>query len=242
MKIAPIGSTGRPGKEGAAGQDGDVGAALEAGADVALLPQLSFSRYFPAERDRAALELGERMPAPSLRRLLGELEGGLVFAVVYECVGEGVFYSRGELIGPDTGGSLVWDRQRTIEAGAGRYEQMFISPGHGPRRVGSTPWGPAGLLIGADARDPAAYADLARQGARLVLGGVSDEADAWGETRLVGLAMSVAHGLAVAVVNRMPAEDEANFAGGSLVCGAGGIEAEPDGDGICEIEISEEEL
>lgn len=239
MRVAPVSETGRD--EDAAGSRlaEAVAGPLDAGADLVLLPQLTFHPYFPQSRDRSALEHGERMPSGRLEGLLDGLDRGHVFASPYECVGEGVFYIRGELTGPGLDRPLVFDRQRRIEATPGRYEQMFSSPGHGPRPVGGSPWGPAGILLGADAADPSAYAELAANGARLIVGGTSFGEEAWERTARLASAMAAAHRVAVALVNR--GGEEPGFAGGSVITGADGAGSAPGQDGLHELEVPSEE-
>jgi N-carbamoylputrescine amidase len=209
--------------------------AAQAGADLVLLPHLSFSRYFPAARDRASLELGERLPSRSLERAASRAGRAFLFASVYECVGEGVFYVRGEIVKPG-GRELIFDRQRTVEASAGRYEQMFFSPGHGSRSIVAAPWGPVSILLGADARDPQAYASVKRLGARLVLAGVSEDEDGWERVSATARGMSIAHGLAIAVVNR---GGEDGFPGGAVVISPDGRHLSSQ-DGIYALELERE--
>ena len=93
-----------------------------------------------------------------------------VFASSYESEGEGVFYVTARL--GRSGGTAVSYRQVRVEAAPGRFEQMFWSPGHAAVR-GRGPAARAGRsVVGPDARAPEAYAELARFGARLVVGGV----------------------------------------------------------------------
>jgi predicted amidohydrolase len=234
LRIAALSAAGPAGGSDAAeGLSELIEGAAEAGADLVLLPQLSFNSYFPAERNRDALELGERTPFRSLNRAAGRAGSALLFASVYECVGEGVFYARGDVVASD-GQSLAFDRQRTVEASAGRYEQMFFSPGHGPRSVAATRWGPVSMLLGADARDPGAYACLKSLGAHLVLAGVSEDAGGWERVSATARGMATAHGLATAVVNR---GGEHGFPGGAVVVAADGTQLEADGDGIYTLEM-----
>jgi N-carbamoylputrescine amidase len=205
-----------------------IGRAAGAGADLILLPQLSFTPYFPARRDRDALELGEREPFPSLRPAAERAGDSLLFASVYECVGEGVFYARADLL--SGGESLGFERQRVVEAAPGRYEQMFFSPGHGARRVIPTPWGPVGMLLGADARDPRAYFELAQLGACLVVGGTSEGERGWKATTGVAAGMAAGLGIAVALVNRSE-DGEPGFPGGSCAFSPGGEALELSEDG-----------
>ncbi|HTU14767.1 MAG TPA: hypothetical protein VMF31_06190 [Solirubrobacterales bacterium] len=244
LKLALIGATGpvSAGPVSADAGDGgpltEIGSASGRGADLVLLPQLSFSPYFPARRDREALELGERLPSKQMRTALDAAGDCLIAASVYECVGEGVFYVRGEL-GSRAEGCLLAERQHRPEAGRGRYEQMFFSPGHGPRSVAGLPWGATGLLVGADLREIDAWSELSRLGARLVLGSVSEDRDGWARTTRIAAGLAAVNGIALALVNRAPSEGEPGFAGGGLVVDGVGREIAPDADGLFNLEISD---
>jgi len=235
LRIAPVSAAGPAGEtDSGERQSKPIEKAVEAGADLVLLPQLSFSTYFPSERNRDSLELGERAPFRSLNQAAGGVGSALLFASVYECVGEGVFYARGDIVGND-GQSLAFDRQRVVEAAPGRYEQMFFSPGHGPRSVAATPWGTVSMLLGADARDPEAYAALKSLGARFVVAGVSEDADGWERVTVMARGMAIAHGLATAVVNRA---EGGGFPGGAVVFSTDGTQLVADGDGIYTLELN----
>ncbi len=237
LKLAPIGTAGRPSSHpGDGGPLPEIAAASGSGADLILLPQLSFSPYFPVARDRDLLELGERLPSNSMRAAMEAAGESHLAASVYECVGEGVFYVRGELSSL-ADGCLLADRQHRVEAEPGRYEQMFFSPGFGARQVAELPWGPTGLLLGADVREAGAWSELAAAGAALVLASVSEPAERWQGTKRIAAGLAAANGIAVAVVNRAPSESEPDFAGGALVADAGGAELGPDQNGIYEVSI-----
>jgi N-carbamoylputrescine amidase len=238
IRIAPVELTGRPASDGsdASGLLDAIAAAAKAGADLVLLPQLSFSLYFPALRDRGALELGERFPSPRMSAARQAATGAWLAASAYECVGEGVFYVTGEL-GSTSEGTVLTQRQHHIEAEAGRFEQMFISPGHEERSVARLPWGRTAMLVGADARCPAAWAELGRAGAGLVLVSVSETADGWHGIRRVAAGFSTIHGIAVCAVNRAPAPDEPDFAGGAFACDATGNEVTVDQSGLFHLSI-----
>jgi N-carbamoylputrescine amidase len=240
IRIAPIGATGRPAPDGtdASGLLDEIGAAAEAGADLVLLPQLSFSPYFPAFRDREALELGERFPSSRMAAARDAAGGSWLAATAYECEGEGVFYATAEL-GSAAEGTVLSQRQHFPEAAAGRYEQMFFSPGHEDRVVAGLPWGRTGMLLGQDARCPDAWADLKRAGAELVLVAVSETADGWQGTCRIVSGFSAVHGVPVCAVNRAPAPDEPDFAGGSFACDSTGSAVTADQNGLVVLSISE---
>jgi N-carbamoylputrescine amidase len=174
--------------------------ARERGAELICLPHLSFSPYVAAARDRDGLEHAERPVSRSFRDA-GRLAGDAWLAAsAYESKGEGVFYVTARLA---RGGAVAAAyRQRHVEAAPGRYEQMFWSPGHEPFAVAELPWGRTGLLVGFDLRTPAAWAELAAAGARVVLGGASEPAELWAATRRVAAGMAAAYGMTVLIANR----------------------------------------
>lgn len=199
------------------------------GAELICLPHLSFSAYFPATRDRVGLELAERPPSRSLREALELADGAWLAASTYESEGEGVFYVTSHLARPGSGGASY--RQRRVDAEHGRYEQMFFSPGHQPPVIVALPAGPATTLVGADLRDPEAWAGAANAGARVVLGGASDSEQTWVLTERIAAAMAAAHGLTALVVNRA-GEDHP---GGVAAFGPEGAELVPDADGLYDV-------
>jgi predicted amidohydrolase len=202
------------------------------GAELICLPQLSFSEYFPAVRDRAGLELAERPPSRNLREAVGLADGAWLAASTYESEGEGVFYVTSHLAGPEGGMSY---RQRLVEAKRGRYEQMFFSPGYEPPVVSELPAGPATTLVGADVRDPEAWASAADAGARVVLGGASDDAGTWMLTERIVATMAAVYGLTGLVVNRAGEHAGVVHPGGVAAFGPDGSELAADADGLFEV-------
>jgi predicted amidohydrolase len=211
-----------------------VGEARAAGAELICLPHLSFSPYFPARRDRGALDFAERLPSAAYRSVLEAAGPAWVFASSYESEGEGVFYVTARL--GRSGGTAVSYRQVRVEAAPGRFEQMFWSPGHAGYAVAGLPPGPAGLVVGPDARAPEAYAELARFGARLVVGGVSEDEAGWTRTRRVAVGMAAAHGFGVVLVNRHGSEGDAAFPGGALAVDASGAELTAGPEGLYDLD------
>lgn len=236
IKVAPIETAGGV-SESSDGPLAEIASAAERGADLILLPQLSFYPYFPSHRDREALELGERLPPRRMTAALAQAGESHLCGSVYECSGEGLFYVRGEL-GTATAGCLLADRQRRVEAAQGRYEQMFFRPGAGPRGVAELPWGRTGLLLGADAREVEAWSDLVKSGAVLILVSVSEDGARWQGTKAIASGMAAVYGVAVALVNRGPTESQPDFAGGDLVIDASGGELSADENGIFDVSIS----
>ena len=198
-----------------------IRAARTAGADVICLPQLSFAPYMASTRDRAGLELAQRAPSPALDEAVELACGAWVAASAYESEGEGVFYVTA-VVGRVGEPILRW-RQRALDALPGRYEPMFFSPGQGGRvPTISLPWGPTATLVGADLRDPDGWKQVARAGARVVLGGASEPAELWQRTGRVVAGAAAAYGITVFVANRGGQESGVAFAGGGLAVGSDG--------------------
>ena len=207
-----------------------VRSARAAGADVVCLPQLSFLPYLPATLDRGGLERAERPPARSYREALEAADGAWLAASAYECEGEGVFYASA-LLGRKGGEPPLRHRQRRLDSSPGRYEQLLLSPGHEPAGVIELPWGPTGILIGADVCEHDRWKELAAAGARVVLAGVSAPAELWEQTRMAVAGLAARHGIAALVANREGQEHGIRFAGGGAGWDAGGspLEAGPGG-------------
>jgi predicted amidohydrolase len=200
------------------------------GADLICLPHLSFGPYVAAVRDRAGLELAERPPSRSFREALEIAGGAWLAASAYESEGEGVFYVTSYLAGP--GEALNSYRQKRLEASAGRYEQMFWSPGHGPRDTVELPLGRAATLVGADLRDPGAWLEVAAVGARVIVGGASEPADLWERTQRMVAGMAAAHRMTALVVNRADERNGVRYPGGSAAFDHDGSRLDPDTTGI----------
>ena len=203
------------------------------GAELICLPQLSFTPYMAAVRDRAGLELAERPPSKLLAEALELASGAWLAASTYESEGEGVFYVTSHLAGPD--GERASYRQRRVEAAPQRYEQMFFSPGHSETQLAGLPAGPATTLVGADLRDPAAWAAVAHCGARIVLGGSSEPAELWSRTARTAAGMAAAHELTVLVANRAGEGHGVTYPGGSAAFGPDGGELEAGEDRLYEV-------
>jgi predicted amidohydrolase len=197
--------------------------ARAAGAEVICMPQLSFLPYLPAKLDRAGLEHAERPVARSYRDALVAADGAWLAASAYESEGEGVFYATAML---GRGHVVLRHRQRRLDAEPGRYEPLLFSPGHEPPGVAELPWGPTGVLIGGDLRDPRAWDELAVAGARVVLGGASEPAELWERTARVVAGQAASHGMTAAVANR-------DGTGG--VWDADGAPVPPRNDGLYEV-------
>jgi predicted amidohydrolase len=207
--------------------------AAGAGAELIVLPQLSFCPYLPAHRDRAGLELAERPPSPAYERTLEGVGAAWVAASAYECEGEGVFYLT-QYLGRAGSADRSSYRQIRIEAAPRRYEQMFFSPGHDGYAVGDAEGVPIGLLVGADAKASAAYASLAELGADMVVAGVAEDAEGWAAVSRTASGAAAEHGLAVAIANR----GDEWFGGEALALDRRGARIAADADGIFEIEAA----
>jgi predicted amidohydrolase len=199
------------------------------GADVVCLPHVSFAPYVARARDRAGLEHAERAPSANIREAVERADGAWVAASAYESEGEGVFYVSAYLGGP--GGIVRSGRQRFLDGRAGRYEQMFWSPGHEPLQAAELPCGLTVSMVGADLRAPSAWAAAARLGAVWVLAGASEPGDSWDLTLRVAAGMAAVHEMSALLVNR--ADD--GFAGGSAAFAADGSELQADAEGLYDL-------
>lgn len=214
-----------------------VAGARATGADVVCLPQLSFSPYLPGVLDRDGREHAERPVARSYRDALAAAAGAWLAASSYESEGEGVFYATA-MLGRAGEPALLRHRQRRLDAEPGRWEPLLLSPGHEPPGTLALPWGQTGVLIGADVRDPASWAQLAAAGARVILGGVSEPQALWERTRRIVAGLAATHSIAAAVANRGGAEHGVRFAGAGAGWDATGRELAPDADGLLALEAA----
>jgi len=196
------------------------------GADLVCLPHLSFAPYFAASRDRNGLELAERAPSRAVREAVELAVGGWITASAYESEGEGVFYVTAYIAGPQA--TVATSRQQAVEAGPGRYEQMFWSPGHAAPVAVELPSGRAATLVGADLRAPVAWAAVAALGVSYVLGGAGEPCELWRRTCRVAAGMAAAYGMTVLVANR----GDAGFAGGNAAFAPDGRALQADDDGL----------
>lgn len=208
---------------------GAIARGRQRGADLVCLPHVSFSAYIARDRDRAGFELAERAPSQTLREAVERAGGGWIAASAYESEGEGVFYMTAYVAGPGT--TVRSGRQRFLEASAGRYEQMFWSPGHEPLAAAELPCGRVVNLLGGDLRAPPSWTEAAALGAGCVVGGASEFADDWARTCRVVAGMAATHGINVLIVNR--ADD--GFAGGSAAFAPDGSELEAGADGLYDV-------
>jgi len=197
------------------------------------LPHLSFLPYFPARLDRSGLELAERSPSRAFDAALEHAGGAWVCASAYESEGEGVLYVTARI--GRAGGPQSAYRQRNVEAAPGRWEQMFWSPGHEAPQAAELPAGRTAALIGLDLRSPAAWAEAAALGARVVIGGASEPADLWERTRNIARGMAALHGLTVLLANREGQEDGTVFAGGNAAFDPAGEDLPVSAEGIVDV-------
>lgn len=210
-----------------------IGRERRRGAELICLPQLSFAPYVAAVRDRAGLELAERAPSRTLQEALAIADGAWLAASAYESEGEGVFYVTSYLAA--SGSGSVSYRQRRVEAEPQRYEQMFWSPGHDGTRTIQLPAGSATTLVGADLRDPGAWARVASSGARVLVGGASEPAEIWARTMRIAAGMAAAHAITALVVNRADDRLGVVHPGGAAAFGPDGAPLAADGDGLYEV-------
>lgn len=136
--------------------------AAEAGANVAVLPELSVTGYAPATRQEA-MRLAEPIPGPSVDAWaeIAERTGMIVVGGVCERVGDRC-YNAAAVVGPE-GALAVYRKAHLFER-----EQQVFDPGDSGFPVVETPFGRVGVLICYDLRFPEAIRTLVLRGAEIV--------------------------------------------------------------------------
>jgi predicted amidohydrolase len=85
---------------------------------------------------------------------------------------------------------------------------------------------------------PQAWAQLAERGARVVLGGASEPAEAWQRTQRLAAGMAAAYSLTVLIANREGIEEGTEFAGGAAAYSPGGEQLRAGADGLYELQVA----
>lgn len=197
-----------------------VAEAADAGADLVVFPELSFTRFFP-QRPAGAdpLAHAEPIPGPTTDALTAAARrhGVVVVPNVYEYA-DGRGYDTSVVI--DADGRIVGrTRMMHITDYEGFHEQGYYAPGDLGAPVFETAAGRIGVAICYDRHFPEYLRALALAGADLVLvpqAGIQDE---WPEG-LFEAEMQVAalqNGYFTALANRVGREEVLHFAGGSFV-------------------------
>ena len=200
-----------------------VQAAADAGADLVVFPELSFTPFYPrmpvAERRRSALDLAEPVPGPTTEALATAADDGGVVVVfnLMERDGERTFDTSPVL---DADGTLLGrTRMMHITAYEHFHEQGYYAPGDTGAPVYDTAAGRIGVAVCYDRHYPEYLRALALQEADLVVvpqaGTVGEWPDGMYEAELRTAALQ--HGFFTALANRTGPEGDMPFAGRSFV-------------------------
>ncbi len=204
-----------------------VDEAARDGARIICLPELFRSRYFCQSQDPERFSLAEPIPGPSTEALakLAEARGVTVIAPLFERRAEGVYHNSAVAIDAD-GHLLGVYRKMHIPNEPLYHEKFYFAPGDLGFRSFQTREARLGMLVCWDQWFPEAARLTALAGAQILfyptaIGWQFDEGadvdaaqrDAW-ET--VQRAHAIANGVFVAAVNRVGAEGEIRFWGGSF--------------------------
>jgi len=208
------------------------------GATLIATQELFTSSYFCQVEDEARFDLAEPIPGPTTDRLCG-LAGELdveITASLFEKRAPGVYHNTSVMIGPDgRGGGRITGKYRKmhIPDDPRFYEKFYFTPGDLGFDAHATRRAQAGMLVCWDQWFPEAARLTAMRGAEVLfyptaIGWFHGETDAdraqqreaW---RTIQRSHAIANGVYVAAINRIGAEDDLTFWGGSFVCDPGGV-------------------
>jgi N-carbamoylputrescine amidase len=201
-----------------------VRAAAERGAQIALLPELFSSRYFPREMDPRFFALAHSVAEDPALRALAPLarELGLVIPVSFFERDGDAYYNSLAVLDAD-GQNLGVYRKTHIPDGAGYEEKFYFRPGDTGFRVFPSRYGSLGVGVCWDQWFPECARAMALQGADLLLYPTAigsepmtgrDTAAAW-RRAMVGHAVS--NTIHVAAANRVGDEGGQCFYGTSFI-------------------------
>jgi len=215
--------------------------AAEAGADLVVFPELSFTPFYPrvpvTERDQSALDLAEPVPGPTTEALAEAAaeQGVVVVFNLMERDGDQTFDTSPVL---NADGSLLGrTRMMHITEYEHFHEQGYYAPGDTGAPVYDTAAGRIGVAICYDRHYPEYLRALALQEADLVVvpqaGTVGEWPEGLYEAELRVAALQ--HGFFTALANRTGTEGDMPFAGRSFV-------TDPFGDVIAQASGPEETI
>jgi predicted amidohydrolase len=193
--------------------------AAEAGAQLAVLPELWASGYDLANAERHADPLNDGTFAEMAA--LAQNHGLYLSGSLLERA-EGGFFNTAVLYGPD--GALLGHYRKTHLFRL-MQEHRYLRAGDATP-VFDLPWGPTALAICYDLRFPELFRQFARRGATLVILPAQWPARRVAHWRTLLRARAIENQMVVAACNRVgrDGEDGDPFGGHSLVCDAWGRE------------------
>lgn len=202
--------------------------AANAGADLVIFPELSFSPFYPQipadEREEDVLDLAEPIPGPTTESVaeIAEEFGVVVVYNMLERDGDQT-YNTSPVIDAD-GTVLGSTRMMHVPDYEHFHEQGYYTPGDTGAPVYDTAAGRVGVATCYDRHFPEYLRALALQDAEVVAvpqaGTVGEWPDGMYESEL--RVASFQHGFFGAMANRVGREDNLLFEGSSLVTGPSG--------------------
>jgi len=202
--------------------------AVHRGAQIVCLQELYRTSYFPQQENFDALPLSETIPGDSTRvlSLLAKKYGIVIITPIFERNQNGKFYNTAVIIGADGEISGVY-RKVHVPYDPYFYEKDYFSQGEDPNKVFNVGFAKIGVLICYDQWFPEPARINALAGAEIIFyptaigyvkGYTSEDGDWHDAWLIVQRAHAIANGIHVAAVNRVGAEGELEFWGGSFVC------------------------
>ena len=205
-----------------------IAEAAKQGAEIVCLPELFRSLYFCDKEDYENFNLAESIPGYSTERLgkLAKEKKVHVIASLFEKRTEGVYHNTTAVI-DDKGAYLGKYRKMHIPDDPGYYEKFYFTPGDLGYKVFPANGTKAGILICWDQWYPEAARITSLMGAEILFyptaigwARAQDEPtnraqyNAW---QTMQKAHAVSNGVFVVAVNRVGAEGEMKFWGGSFI-------------------------
>jgi agmatine deiminase len=206
--------------------------AAQKGAQIVCLPELYRTRYFPQEEKLDARSLAESIPGESTAvfSALAKKHKLVIIVPVFERDANGKFYNSAITLDAD-GEQLGVYRKVHVPDDPLFYEKDYFAAGNSGYQAYQTQYGRVGVLICYDQWFPEAARINVLMGAEIIFyptaigtvkGYTSADGDWYDAWKTVQRGHAIANGVHVAAVNRVGAEGELEFWGGSFVCNSFG--------------------
>ncbi|WP_257670314.1 carbon-nitrogen hydrolase [Parapedobacter tibetensis] len=207
---------------------GQIRVAADKGAQIICLQEIFNTLYFCDVEDYDNFLLAESIPGPStdtLSAVAAEL-GVVVIASLFEKRTQGIYHNTTAVIDAD-GSYLGKYRKMHIPDDPGYYEKFYFTPGDLGYKVFKTKYATIGVLICWDQWYPEAARITALMGAEILfyptaIGWANMQEDAtnteqYNAWQTIQRSHAVANGIPVVSVNRVGAEADMKFWGGSFI-------------------------
>lgn len=206
------------------------------GCDVAALPELCTTHYFPSERDEQAFDLAIRVDDPFVESAgrLARKHAMDILLPIFEEAGDGLHYNSVVWLRAD--GALGGVYRKTHVPAVRSFEKYYFRPGSDLSPFDAQ-WGRFGCLLCQDRFFPEASRVLALRGARIIfiLNASADYAGFAQTWEPINRTRACENACFLVAVNRCGAEGDIAFFGHSLVIG-------PDGATVAEAGAGEQLL